>query len=151
MPDVPSPILKRARSLRQHMTRSEEIFWQRVRNRQIGGLKLRRQVPIHGFVVDFACLSNRLVIEIDGGIHSLETVQARDQVRDAKLTSIGFQVMRFSDRAIFEELETVVGLIEDYVRNPYPLTPAPSTYRSTPKGARGDHVSTKLTSDFAHP
>ncbi|WP_420887868.1 DUF559 domain-containing protein [Candidatus Phycosocius spiralis] len=51
------------------------MFWQRVRNRQIGGLKLRRQVAIHGFVVTFACLSNRLVIEIDGGIHSLGAVQ----------------------------------------------------------------------------
>ncbi len=143
MPDVPPPILKRARLLRQRATKSEEIFWQRVRNRQVAGIKFRRQVPIHGFVVDFACLENRLVIEIDGGIHSLETVQTRDRDRDAKLTSIGFQVMRFSDRAIFEELETVVSLIKDYLRNPYPLTPAPSTYRSTPKGARGDNSSTK--------
>lgn len=116
MPDVPPPLLKRARSLRQRITKSEEIFWKRVRNSQISGLKFRRQVPIHGLVVDFACFSHRLVVEIDGGIHSLSEVQERDQDREAKLKRFGYQVIRFSDRAIFEELETVVGLIEDYVR-----------------------------------
>ncbi|MFN9008571.1 MAG: endonuclease domain-containing protein [Hyphomonadaceae bacterium] len=108
--------MKRARSLRQCINKSEEIFWKRVRNSQISGLKFRCQVPIHGLVVDFACFSHRLVVEIDGGIHSLSEVQERDQDREAKLKRFWYQVIRFSDRAIFEELETVVGLIEDYVR-----------------------------------
>ena len=72
---------------------------------------------MHGLVVDFACFSHRLVVEIDGGIHSPSEVQERDQDREAKLKRFGYQVIRFSDRAIFEELETVVGLIEDYVRS----------------------------------
>ncbi len=116
MPDVPPPLLKRARSLRQRTTKSEEIFWKRVRNSQILGLKFRRQVPIHGLVVDFACFSHRLVVEIDGEVHGLSEVQKRDRDRDAKLKHFGYRVLRFSDRAVFEELETVVGLIEDFAR-----------------------------------
>lgn len=133
MPDIPPPLLKRARAMRQRPTKTEVIFWKRVRNHQISGLKFRRQVPIHGFVVDFACLAHGLVVEIDGGVHRLPEVQVRDQNRDIDLLSYGYHVMRFSDRAILEELETVVGLIEDYVRNRHPLTPDPSP----PEGARG--------------
>jgi very-short-patch-repair endonuclease len=133
MPDIPKPLLKRARALRHRTTKTEEIFWKRVRNRHISGLKFRRQVPIHGIVVDFACLAHRLVVEIDGGVHLLPEVQVRDQSRDKDLLGYGYHIMRFSDRAILEELETVVGLIEDYVRNRHPLTPDPSP----PKGARG--------------
>jgi very-short-patch-repair endonuclease len=116
MPDVPAQLLKRARSLRRSATKSEDIFWKRIRNGQISGLKFRRQVPIHGLIVDFACFSHRLVVEIDGGIHGLSEVQQRDQDRDAKLKHFGYRVLRFSDRAIFEELETVIGLIEEFAR-----------------------------------
>lgn len=116
IPDIPPPLLKRARALRQRPTKTEEIFWKRARNHQISGLKFRRQVPILGYVVDFACLTHRLVVEIDGGIHHLPEVQARDHARDIQLMGRGYHVMRFSDRAIFEDLETVVGLIEDFVR-----------------------------------
>ncbi|OYU51974.1 MAG: hypothetical protein CFE27_08920 [Alphaproteobacteria bacterium PA1] len=133
MPDNPSTLLKRARAMRQRPTKTEEIFWRRVRNHQISGLKFRRQVPIHGIVVDFACLTHRLVVEIDGGVHRLPEVQVRDQDRDINLLGYGYYVMRFSDRAILEELEIVVGLIKDYVRNRHPLTPDPSP----PWGARG--------------
>jgi very-short-patch-repair endonuclease len=125
IPDVPPRLLKRARSLRQRTTKSEEIFWRRVRNRQIAGLKFRRQVPIQGIVVDFACLAHRLVVEIDGGIHELPEVRARDQDRDAKLLNFGYRVIRFSDRAVFEALETLVGLIEDQVRKRIPSPPTP--------------------------
>lgn len=119
--------------MRQRPTKTEDIFWRRVRNHQISGLKFRRQVPIHGIVVDFACLAYRLVVEIDGGVHRLPEVEVRDQDRDINLLGYGYYVMRFSDRAILEELEIVVGLIEDFVRNRHPLTPDPSP----PKGARG--------------
>jgi very-short-patch-repair endonuclease len=125
IPDVPPLLLKRARSLRQRTTKSEEIFWRRVRNRQIAGLKFRRQVPIQGIVVDFACMSHRLVVEIDGGIHALPEVRARDQHRDAKLLNFGYRVMRFSDRAVFEALETLVGLIENQARKQAPSPPPP--------------------------
>ncbi|OYU76089.1 MAG: hypothetical protein CFE32_11695 [Alphaproteobacteria bacterium PA3] len=125
MPDVPPQFLKRARLLRQRTTKSEEIFWRRVRNRQLAGLKFRRQVPIHGIVVDLACLAHRLVVEIDGGIHELPEVRARDQDRDAKLLNFGYRVMRFSDRAVFEALETLVDIIENQVRKRTPSPPIP--------------------------
>ena len=125
--------------MRQRPTKTEDIFWRRVRNHQISGLKFRRQVPIHGIVVDFACLAHRLVVEIDGGVHRLPEVEVRDQDRDIKLLGYGYYVMRFSDRAILEELETVVGLIEDYMRNRPPSPPAPLPLRGRGECADSPH------------
>ena len=56
-----------ARRLRRDMTDAERELWSRLRDRQMRGLKFRRQMPIEGFVADFACVEARLVIEVDGG------------------------------------------------------------------------------------
>ena len=59
-----------------------------------GGFHFRRQAPIGDFIVDFACISARLVIEIDGGQHNLEAGRASDAIRDERLRRRGFTVMR---------------------------------------------------------
>jgi very-short-patch-repair endonuclease len=59
-----------ARTLRQNPTDAEQRLWSRLRGRQIDGCRFRRQVPLGSYVVDFACLAARLVIEVDGGQHS---------------------------------------------------------------------------------
>ena len=89
----PEQAIRRARRLRKTPTRAEEIFWSLVRDRALDGLRFRRQVPIGPYVVDFACLSARLIIEADGGVHALTTFD--DGKRDAWLTSQGFRVLRF--------------------------------------------------------
>ena len=55
-----------ARRLRRDMTDAERKLWPRLRNRQLRGLKFRRQMPIGGFIADFACVEAGLVIEVDG-------------------------------------------------------------------------------------
>ncbi len=63
------PLKVTARRLRKRQTKSEKLLWLALRNRQLGGLKFLRQHPIGHSIVDFYCHENRLVIEIDGGIH----------------------------------------------------------------------------------
>jgi len=59
-----------ARGLRRNPTEAEQRLWSRLRRRQLDGVRFRRQVPLGRYIVDFACLSARLVIEIDGGQHA---------------------------------------------------------------------------------
>ncbi|MGI8840376.1 MAG: endonuclease domain-containing protein [Caulobacteraceae bacterium] len=71
-------------------TRSEAALWKILR--ELGGLHFRRQAPFGPYVVDFVCHRARLVVEVDGGIHDLAAVKARDERRDAWLAAraIGF-------------------------------------------------------------
>ena len=61
---------QRTRMLRKNMTDVEKLLWRRVRDRQLGRYKFRRQHPIGPFIVDFVCLEKKLVIEVDGGQHA---------------------------------------------------------------------------------
>ena len=63
---------ERARELRNNMTKVEWFVWSRLRGRQVGGYKFRRQVPIGPYFADFFCPLARLVVEIDGEGHEAE-------------------------------------------------------------------------------
>ena len=82
-----------ARRLRRDMTHAERLLWSMLRNRTQGH-KFRRQVPRGPYILDFACLSMRLVVELDGSQHC---DSAADALRDAWLESHGFRVLRFSN------------------------------------------------------
>jgi very-short-patch-repair endonuclease len=82
-----------AKKLRRNETDAEKILWRYLRNRQCGGYKFRRQVPIGSYVVDFLCIDARLVVELDGGQHA-EAV-AQDAERTKFLESLGYMVIRF--------------------------------------------------------
>ena len=84
----------RARNLRQSSNAPEDRAWQSLRQLRAHGFPVRRQHPIGGMIVDFAITKARLVIEIDGGIHKLADVLARDAERDARLTSLGWEILR---------------------------------------------------------
>ena len=87
------------------------------------GFKFRQQVPIDHFIVDFACLSERLVIEVDGGTHSTDTELRRDRVREAYLTNQDFRVLRFWNADVMRNMEGVMDTIVAALQTP---TPAPS-------------------------
>jgi very-short-patch-repair endonuclease len=80
-----------ARQLRKILTDAERALWRLLRQRQINGLRFRRQVPIDHYIMDFACLEARLVIEVDGGQHS---ESQEDKAREAYLGKQGFHVLR---------------------------------------------------------
>ncbi len=90
------------------MTDAESRFWQRLRGRQIGGLKLRRQHPFLDFVLDFACMEMRLIVEVDGGQHQDND---QDRVRDQRLQEAGFRVLRFWNNQVLQEIDAVVEAI----------------------------------------
>src|SRR5438093_378729 len=71
--------IARARAFRKRLTPEEAKLWMRLRRLRPEGLHMRRQVPIARYLVDFACLKHRLIIELDGGQHTREERRARDE------------------------------------------------------------------------
>ena len=104
-----------ARHMRHTPARAEDVLWQRIRNRRIGGVKFRRQHAIEGFVVDFVCIERRLIIEVDGDIHEEPDQQAYDQQRQAVLESRGFRVLRFTNEEVLHSIEAVTEVIGERV------------------------------------
>ncbi len=86
--------IKRARAMRREPTGAEEKFWSALRAGRYRGIKFRRQHAIGPYVVDFACVSERIVIEVDGPSHELEEQAAFDAKRTAELESWGWRVAR---------------------------------------------------------
>ena len=99
-------VLQRAKELRQHQTPAESQLWAVLRNRQLEGLKFRRQHPIGRFVVDFYCTGRRLVIEVDGASHKDQVEY--DQDRTAWLEEQGYRVIRFPNEQILHQLDAVL-------------------------------------------
>ena len=102
-----------ARKLRQTNTVPEIKLWQYLRNRQFMGLKFRRQFPVSPYVVDFVCLSHKLVIELDGGQHA-EQLDYENQ-RTEYLEHFGFRVLRFWNIDVFCQIEALLEQIRQYV------------------------------------
>ena len=91
-----SPMIHSARRLRQSANAPEDIAWQTLRELRKHGYAVRRQHPVGPYIVDFAIQKAMLVIEIDGGIHNLDSVRLRDETRQADLEQRGWQVLRLS-------------------------------------------------------
>ena len=98
-----------AREKRQQPTPAEVVLWQCLRNRQLNGLKFRRQHPIERFIVDFFCSDLRLVIEVDGGVHQYSVDE--DAIRQAFLESQRLQVLRFTNDDVLNSIVTVLARI----------------------------------------
>jgi very-short-patch-repair endonuclease len=117
---------ERARELRQRSTDSERRLWHWLRNRQIDGVKFRRQVPIGSYVVDFMAADRRLIIEIDGGQHTVQ--QDYDQRWTAWLEGQGYQVIRFWSNEVLANTEGVIEAISIALKlrppHPDPLPPS---------------------------
>jgi very-short-patch-repair endonuclease len=86
---------QRARALRTNQTDTERKQWRELRQFKPRGFHFRRQVPIDHFIVDFACYSARLVIEVDGGQHNFAEGVRADEQRDAHLRERGFACCDF--------------------------------------------------------
>ena len=102
-----------ARMLRRSATPAEKALWQRLRGRQLAKLKFLRQVPIGPFIADFCCRDLRLVVELDGEIHSTAQEVARDQERDAYLKGHNYIVLRFPNEQVLSDIESVLHRISD--------------------------------------
>ena len=108
IPAYPRPRhhLQHARQMRHHMTSAETAVWNMVRRKRLGW-RFRRQEPIGPYIVDFVCVTRRLVIEMDGEGHG----GLYDRQRDAYLGRLGFRVLRFENDALADR-----GLVEDRIK-----------------------------------
>jgi very-short-patch-repair endonuclease len=104
---LPDPHVK---FLRSHETLAEKRLWQQLCRKRIGNRRFRRQYRLGRYIVDFVCLSARLIIEIDGPSH--EFTAGRDELRTRWLTDQGFRVIRFSNEDVLFNLDSVVRTID---------------------------------------
>jgi very-short-patch-repair endonuclease len=102
---------RRARELRREQTPAETALWELLRDRQILGLKFRRQTPISRYIADFCCPDLRLVVELDGEVHSTEAQIAHDQNRDEYLQALGYEVLRFPNERLLSDPGSVLDQI----------------------------------------
>jgi very-short-patch-repair endonuclease len=124
--------LDQAKKLRSNMTDAERRLWYRLRAHRFEGNKFKRQVPVGPYVVDFACVGRKLVVEVDGGQHA---ENLRDKARDEYLRARGFRVLRFWNNDVLKNtqgaLEVILSALEQ--------SPSPGALRAppSPQGERG--------------
>ena len=121
----------RAKGLRRRMTDAERKLWCAIRANRRCGVQFRRQVPLGPYILDFASHSVRIVIEVDGGQHFTHQGLAPDAKRDEWLTSQGYQVMRFTNIEVLNNLEGVLSQLTEAISASTPLPDPP------PQGGRG--------------
>ena len=107
-------IFENARELRRESTAAEDLLWQELRNRKLAGLKFRRQHPLNNYIADFYCSEKQLVIEVDGNIHNKPEIKEYDEARTQDLTTMGIQVIRFTNEEIINNMPNVLQRIKDF-------------------------------------
>ena len=101
-----------ARYNRREMTEGETVLWNALR-KELKSYRFRRQHPIGDYIADFICLSEKLVIEVDGGYHETPEQQYADQLRTEFLQKRDFRVIRFTnEEVIFDTKDTIIRIKE---------------------------------------
>ncbi|MEK6550648.1 MAG: endonuclease domain-containing protein [Pseudomonadota bacterium] len=118
-----------ARRLRKQQTEAEQRLWKHLRNRRFCGYKFRRQAPIGRYVVDFVCISPKIVIEVDGGQHALRVNE--DMERTRYLESLGYCVIRFWNTDVLRNIESILEVVQNTVN----MIPSP---QPSPEGRGGN-------------
>lgn len=98
-----------ARALRRNATDAENALWKHLRACRMVGVKFRRQHPMGPYVVDFACVERRIIIEVDGGQHGDQ--REDDAKRSEYLAKRGYTVLRFWNNQVLTEGDRVVEVI----------------------------------------
>jgi very-short-patch-repair endonuclease len=124
MPRTTKPGTTLSRRLRRDMTDAERRLWWHLKRVPVENTHFRRQVPIGPFVVDFALLSHRLVIEVDGDHHGREPYAEKDLTRTAWLNERGFRVLRFSNADVMRAIDSVLDTIHAALYEPSPMSGA---------------------------
>jgi len=95
-----------ARRLRQNQTLAEKAPWKLVRNRQVGGFRFLRQVPIDRYFADFVCEAGKLIVELDGAAR--EGREDYDENRTRTLELFGYVVLRFPNERVLADPGAIV-------------------------------------------
>ena len=112
-----------ARDHRKTPTPAEAVLWNALRNRQLDGLRFRRQHPVGTFIFDFYCPALALVIELDGEYHQTTEQQERDTERTAIQELKGYRVIRFNNTEVLTNLSAVLQTIREATTRNSPSSP----------------------------
>ena len=104
--------IEKCRKLRKSQTDAERKLWLILRNRQLSGVKFRRQFPVGKYVIDFYSSEYKLGIEADGGQHYEDKGKKQDELRTKELTKYGVKIVRFSDLDILNNIDGVYEIIQ---------------------------------------
>ena len=113
-----------ARRLRENTTVAEQILWRHLRSLDVTGSHFRRQVVIGPYIADFACLTRRLIVEVDGSQHGDDEGLARDEMRTRWLQSEGYRVIRFWNNDVMSKTESVLEAIHNMIAVTPPRLPS---------------------------
>jgi len=108
------------------MTLGEVLLWKALKNKALLGFDFDRQKPIDNYIVDFYCKELKLVIEIDGGSHTIESVAINDEKREIRLKELGLSILRFKEIEIRIDRKKVLREIENWVKGNCNIGPTPS-------------------------
>ena len=122
-----NPKLKElAKILRNNSTKSEIKLWQYLKGKQMMGYDFHRQKPIDNYILDFFCTNLFLGIELDGYSHTLDETYEKDLQKEEKLKEFGISIIRFDDSEVMDDIDNVIRVIENYIREYEEHTPGPS-------------------------
>lgn len=111
-----NPKLKElARKLRNNSTKSEIKLWHFLKGKQLSGYDFHRQKPLLNYIADFYCYELELIIELDGYTHQFEEIQVKDEAKQQELENLGLTVLRFQDEEVFQDINNVLRIIEQYI------------------------------------
>ncbi|KAG1702939.1 hypothetical protein GQR58_004423 [Nymphon striatum] len=115
--------------MRKNPTDAEAILWNILRGKRLEGMRFRRQHPIETYIVDFICLEEKLIIEVDGSQHANNVY---DEKRDAMLKQSGFTVLRFWNDEIIQNSDDMAQMILKSCGQATHVTPPPVHYVHQP-------------------
>ncbi|WP_299243498.1 DUF559 domain-containing protein [uncultured Aquimarina sp.] len=113
-PEIAGALLERAKEMRANPAKAEALLWEKLKTKKLGH-KFRQQHPIDNYIVDFVCLSKRLIIEVDGEIHNYqkEADQERQLVLEEKK---GYTFLRFTNDEVLNDISKVISKIEETLK-----------------------------------
>ncbi|MCD6556103.1 MAG: endonuclease domain-containing protein [Bacteroidales bacterium] len=108
-------IQEKAENLRKRETKAEQILWEKLKNKQLLGLKFRRQHPIEHYIADFYCHKAKLVIEVDGSIHNIPEIKEKDDVRTFEIEKYGITILRFTNEDVYNNMDFVIKKVKKFL------------------------------------
>jgi len=103
----------RRRQLRNNLTPAEAFLWTQIKARQLDNRRFTKQHSIGPYIVDFYCASENLIIELDGEVHNNPQAEEYDARRTEYLERLGYKVIRFENKMVFDYLPSVLKEIQN--------------------------------------
>ena len=106
-------LLEFRKELRENLTPAEAFLWKHLKSKQLEGKRFTRQHSVGNYIVDFYCASEKLIIELDGEVHMTANAMEYDEKRAKYLENLGYTVIRFENKMVFDNFPSVMMEIKD--------------------------------------